>query len=155
MDIVKRIKRLIGKKYFIPVVLAAAAIIAILSSHRNSSGGDAARALPAITSDELEQKIEDLCLSVEGIKSAKVLLTLDTSEEYVLAKDTEKSGDSVKITNVITDSGGVGLYAVAPKIRGVAVVCTGGDRASVKVTVTDLICAALGIDSSKVSVAGG
>ncbi|MBR6917518.1 MAG: hypothetical protein IKN38_04975 [Clostridia bacterium] len=89
------------------------------------------------------------------MRNAKVLLTLDTSEEYVLAKDLERNGDYIKSVTVGSESGGIELYVVSPRVRGVAVVCSGGDKPAVRKKIVSLICASLGIASSKVSVAGG
>jgi stage III sporulation protein AG len=41
-----------------------------------------------------------------------------------------------------------------PRVRGVAVVCTGGKNAEVKNRVTELIAAALGISVNKIAVSG-
>ncbi len=108
----------------------------------------------AMLSDELEEKVEQLCLSVSGVRRANVLLTLDTSEEYVMAKDVERNGDYQKSVIVDSASGGIELCVVSPRVRGVAVVCTGGDKPAVKQKIISLVSSALGIDSSKISVAG-
>lgn len=48
---------------------------------------------------------------------------------------------------IVNDAGG--------SVRGVAVVCEGGDEADVRLTLTELICALFAIPSSSVSVVGG
>lgn len=110
---------------------------------------------------ELEARIESLCTSVGGIEYAKVLLTLDNGSEYVYAQNEKNSGsqsgsakDYVIISDSKTDSP-ILVNEIYPKIRGVAVVCTGGDRADVQRTVTELLTAALGLQSNKIKVAGG
>lgn len=40
-------------------------------------------------------------------------------------------------------------------VRGAAVVCTGGDDAAIRLTLTELLCALFGVPSSNVSVVGG
>lgn len=110
-----------------------------------------------VLSDELENKIKQLCESVDGVKNVHVLLTLDTSEEYVFAQDSEQSDTYTKRQYVTVNSGDgtVELYVICPKVRGVAIVCTGGGKATVKQTLTELVSSALGIASSRVSVAEG
>ena len=152
---IKRIRdKLFKKRFAVPAILAAAALFALAFSGReNVDGGKREREI-SLLSDELCDRIEELCESVGGVREAKVMLTLDTSEEYVYAKNTERNGDYVKIDTVDGSSGGIELYVISPRVRGVAVVCTGGDRASVKKTIADLVSSALGIEISKVSVAG-
>lgn len=155
MKIFEKIKNIASKKYMLPVALAAAAICALLLSGGGKEGRNDAKIASALFSTELEERIEKLCESVSGVRNVKVLLTLDTSEEYVLATDSERNGEYERREIVRVDSGdGITLYVVSPKIRGVAIVCTGGERASVKKTIGDLVSVSLGIPSSKVSVAG-
>lgn len=142
------------KKFILPASLAAAALILLLFSQKTEDEPQKTELTSALLSEELEEKIESLCKSVDGVRYAKALVTLDTSEEYVLAKDSEKNGDAVKIETVGAENGGIELYVISPRVRGVAVVCTGGDRAGMKKTVIELLSAALGIDSTKIGVAG-
>jgi len=150
-EIKKIAERINVKKLLVPLLLAAAALL-LLSSR--GDGEERARLCTALLSDELEEKVESLCLSVSGVKRAEVLLTLDTSEEYVMAKDVERNGEYQKSVTVSPDGGGIELCVISPRVRGVAVVCTGGDRAAVKAKIVSLVSSALGIDSSKISVAG-
>ncbi len=106
---------------------------------------------------ELEGRIEKLCLAVDGISHAEVLLTLDCSSEYVYAKD---ENASTSASEYVIISGGDGEEAVPvseiyPRIRGVAVVCTGGDSAAVQKKLTELLSAALGISANKIKIVGG
>ena len=109
----------------------------------------------------LEERIKKLCLSVEGISKADVLLTLESGSEYVYASNTEEevnpdSSLSHSSDYLIVDSGDgtepVMVNEIYPKIRGVAIVCTGGDNAEVKEKVTALLSAALGISSNRIKV---
>lgn len=95
----------------------------------------------------LEERIKKLCLSVDGITEAEVFLTVDCSSEYIYGE----GGDYLIL------SGGeeaVMLCEIYPRVRGIAVVCTGGSRAAVRETVTRLLSAALDLPSSKIEVAG-
>ena len=151
-EIGKVLEPLKKKRMIIPLILVAAALI--LLSFRGGGAEDTRSLCVALLSDELEEKVESLCLSVSGVRRAEVLLTLDTSEEYVLAKDVESNGDYRKSVTVGADGGGIELCVISPRIRGVAVVCTGGDKPTVQQKIISLLSSALGIDSSKISVAG-
>lgn len=100
----------------------------------------------------LEERIRELCRSVDGIEEAVVFLTLECSSEYVYSED--------RASDFLILSGNEGeqalmLYEIYPRIRGVAVVCTGGDLPRVRETVTELLSAALALPSNKIKVAGG
>ena len=100
----------------------------------------------------LEKRITELCRSLEGVAEAQVFLTLDCSSEYVYQED--GSSDFL----ILSDASGeqaVMLYEICPKVRGIAVVCTGGELPQVKETVTELLSAALGLPSNRIRVAGG
>lgn len=157
---IQKLKKLISnKKMLFPLILISSALVLIIiSSGKKENTSVAARDDVAIgiLSSELEERIEELCESVDGVDKAHVMLTLDTSEEYVFAKDTETSSSGTKSQYVLTSTGeGIELYVIAPKVRGVAVVCTGGDKATVQKTLSELISASLGISVSKISIAGG
>lgn len=158
-----KIKKVLHDKRVILALILLIAGLILVSVSKKDTGGDSEQnnavsgsASFAVLSGEFEERIEKLCESIDGIDKAHVMLTLDTSEEYVYAADSEKNGDSYKSEMVLIDGGDgtVKLYAVCPRVRGVAVVCTGGDKASVKKTVTECLSAALGIPSTKISVAG-
>ena len=99
----------------------------------------------------LEGRITDLCNSIYGVSDTKVFLTLDTSSEYVY------QGDGVSDFLILSGDGGetaVKLCEVYPRVRGIAVVCGGGDIPRVKEAITELLSAALGLPTNKIKVAG-
>ncbi len=100
----------------------------------------------------LEKRITDLCQSIEGIDKATVFLTMDCSNEYVYSED---NASDFLILSGKDGEQAILLYELYPRVRGVAVVCTGGDLPRVRETVTDLLSAALDLPSNKIKVAGG
>lgn len=100
----------------------------------------------------LENRISELCRSVEGITEAVVFLTLDCSSEYVYSED---SASDFLILSGSDGEQAVMLYEIYPRVRGVAVVCTGGDLPRIRETVTELLSASLDLPSNKIKVAGG
>lgn len=85
-----------------------------------------------------EEKAKALCLSVKGVEHAEVFLTLNDGgirEESVFGKKAASGG--------------------AVTVRGIAVVCTGGESAEIRETVTELLAAAFGVPSNRIRVAGG
>jgi len=104
--------------------------------------------------ESLEERIESLCCQVDGVKEAHVLLTLEGGSEYVYAENVSGTTRELFSLDCDGDERAVLLQEIYPKIRGVAVVCTRGNDTSIKLTITQLLCAALGIPSSSVQVAG-
>lgn len=86
-------------------------------------------------SDELTSELIFMIENLEGVGDAQVLLTLDSSYEYVYLDDDKT------LTKIIE-----------PKIRGVAVTCTGGNDPVVKEKVTKLLSTVLSVSTSNISV---
>lgn len=124
--------------------------------------------------NNLEQSLADIISSINGAGKTRVLLTMDSTVEQVYAtdknmtqKDSVNSGDSTQsnkdtsadstyITVELADGTQqtVLLKEIQPKVRGVLVVCSGGDNSVVKEKIVDAVTKALDISSSRVSVAG-
>lgn len=109
--------------------------------------------------DQIEQKIRSLIESMDGISDAKVMVTLESGTETVYAQnDISSSGGGVTREYVIVDGGGsekaLTLKEVYPRLRGVAVVCTGGNDPVLVSKIISLISTLFGISSNHVSVSG-
>lgn len=109
--------------------------------------------------DILEQRITTLCNNIHGVQDATVLLTLECSSEYVYAQNSTENekGSGAWDYVIIQQSSGedpILVTEIYPKIRGVAVVCSGGDTAEIQSTIIELLSASLGISSHRIRVAG-
>lgn len=114
----------------------------------------------------LEKRLEAIIEKINGAGKTKVMITLDSSNEYFYAfesktdiaeKESERQSSAEEAPAVIDGKNGeeplitkVGESGV----RGVAVVCEGGDNPQVAERIINAVCAVLGIKSSRVSVAG-
>ncbi len=98
--------------------------------------------------EKTEIKLENLIDNIEGASDVNVMITLESGSEFVYASD-----DSEKeMKHVIVNGELVYTKEYLPKIKGVAVVCKGGDRIEVKSKVTELVCSVLGMYSTRVYV---
>ena len=106
--------------------------------------------------EELEERIRELCTSINGVSEATVLLTLENGTEYVYAQNKESDGRAWDYVIVSSKEGeeAVLVTEIFPQIRGVAVVCTGGNTALVQQTIVNLLSASLGVPSTRIHVAG-
>ncbi|MBQ7522671.1 MAG: hypothetical protein IJU14_07325 [Clostridia bacterium] len=124
--------------------------------------------------NELRQNLAEIICSIQGAGSTKVMLTMESTVEQVYATDksvTQKDSNNTRQTDTADNkdlstqstyitvelSDGtqqtVLVKEIQPKVRGVLVVCEGGDNEIVKEKVTDAVTKMLDISSSKVSVA--
>lgn len=112
-------------------------------------------------SDELEKKLENLISSVDGAGKTSVLLTIEENEERIYAQNTSSnikpdSQNSIQQEFVIVDDNGgkdgLLIKTVNPKIRGVAVVCEGGDNPKVQQRIYSCISASLGVSTARISI---
>lgn len=86
-------------------------------------------------SESLSTKLVDMIEKIQGVGEAQVLLTLENSYEYVYLDD-DKTLSKI----------------IEPKVRGVAVVCTGGDDPVIIEKVTKMLATVLSVSSGKISV---
>ena len=104
----------------------------------NKTGGESASAAPdeAAYLEGLRQRAEALCNALAGVSDAEVMLTCETGFQYRYT------------------AAGKPEIALYPKPNGVAVVCVGGDLPQNQKKIIDLLSAAFGLSSARISVAG-
>ena len=125
-----------------------------------------AAAAPAAAERDLQADMEEILGTISGVGQVKVLLTVDSDGERQLAQNTELaySGSTAAPEDysrhsetVLVDSaegdGTVVVRTVYPTYRGALVVCQGGDRAEVKLAVTEAVAALTGLSADRVTVA--
>ena len=121
---------------------------------------------PAAVEQDLQADIEEILGTISGVGQVKVLLTVDSDGERQLAQNTELaySGSTAapedysrRSETVLVDGaegdGTVVVRTVYPTYRGALVVCQGGDRAEVKLAVTEAVAALTGLSADRVTVA--
>lgn len=86
-------------------------------------------------STEIEKDLETVISQIEGAGTTKVLLTMENSVEYVYLDDSTTKTKEIE-----------------PLIRGVLVVCEGGDDPVVVERITDAVTKALDISTAKVCI---
>ncbi len=115
------------------------ALILFLSIGGLKSGGTEAAARPyedrSAYEAELEKRLTDILSEIEGIGELRVMVTLDTSEQTEYGKN-EDMLISVKM----------------PQVRGVIVVCGGGDSVVVREKVVRAVTSVFAVSSTRVGV---
>lgn len=137
----------------------AALVLGIILMLFGGNADEPAAPLSTVDTAELEARVKNLCERVNGVGNAVVMITLDTTGEQVYAKNSRVIGEgesSESIYEYVTASGGlVPTEEKLSRVRGIAVVCSGGNSAAVRLTLTEMLCALFDIPASAVSIAYG
>ena len=133
----KRLRELTADKRFVmtAVIIGISAIVLImLTSLVGISPADNGR-----TAEEYAARTEESLLAIvthiSGVGEARIFLTMDNGGENVYLKNSDQKTVSIE-----------------PKVRGVVVVCEGGDDPMVKSRVLEAVTKALSISSDKVCI---
>lgn len=115
-----------SKEIFILILLIAGALLIILGSIDFNGKKEGVQYTDVeFYTEYLENKIARMCENIGGISEAKILLTLDCSSEYVYG---DSASDYIILKNN-NEEEAVMLREIYPRVRGIAVVCTGGRSA--------------------------
>ena len=109
----------------------------------------------------LEIRLEEIISKINGAGKTAVMITFSSSNEYFLAENITEEKDetenSRKTETVIIDGENgeepIILKTSEAEIRGVLVICDGGENAVVREKIIEAICALLDVPSNRVSVA--
>lgn len=156
------------KKQLLIIIVAAIGIILIVISNfenfdaetEETSAAESNVFSEAEYTKNLENKLEDMIASLNGAGRTKVSIMLECDYETVYARDgsySQKDGASDEENEyIIIDSdkqeGGLVLKTVTPKVRGVAVLCEGGDLPQVEIAVCEMLEALLDVGANHISV---
>lgn len=163
-DIFKR-----DKKLFLIFILAVIGIVLLLLSEffDNNSIGKEKESVPSGNDyvTMIENKLSEIVSSVDGAGKVDVMVTIETGEENVYArqvktdeeKNDNKSSSDYEYEYIVIKTGsstesGMLLKVIEPNIRGVAIVCDGGDNAAVRENIINIVSAVLDIKTNKISV---
>lgn len=122
---------------------------------------------------DIEKRLSEIVSSIDGAGKTKVMVTLENGVESVYAADertasertSEGKNEGMEINErsseeneyiILQSNGsrdeGLVIKVIQPKIRGVAIVCEGGDSAYVRQHVMQAVTAVLDIGASRVSI---
>lgn len=151
-------------KYAALVALIGAGLL-LWPGGRDSPGGGPSIGQRESEPPDLQTQLEEILATVSGVGQVRVLLTADSDGERQLAQDTELdySGstaapeDYSRRSETVLVKGGSGTEPVTvrqtyPTYRGALVVCQGGDRAEVRLAVTEAVAALTGLTTDRVAV---
>lgn len=117
--------------------------------------------LPAVTEEafsfetyekELAVRLEEMIARLDGVSDVHVMLTLERSYAEELAGE---NGEYLTVRESDGGQGTVTLSREAPKVKGVAVICTGGDSIEKQQEIISMLSALLELPSHRIFVSEG
>ena len=148
------------KKTLIILLCGVAGMIIIMMAptDKNNKEADSESVVCSYGYEDIQNEVKSLVESIKGAGEAKVFITYESDSENVYAVNTDEKSDGNEIhfksEYVITDDEtGIIIKVLYPKVRGVAVICKGGNDPVVKEKIYSVISALFDISTNKISVA--
>ncbi len=158
VDIYNRFKK--DKKAFIALLAAAIGLLMIFFSEAEDVNTENESSEESCLSDteDIESSLRSIVGCIKGVGDVEVLVTYDSTFEYVYAENTESKSDKDQLQSrseyILTDGdSGLILKKVYPKIRGVAIICQGGDNPIITEKIYSIVSALFDISTNNISVA--
>lgn len=112
---------------------------------------------PAFDLSEFENRLETTLSKISGAGKVDVVLTVKESGQTVYAQDIQADQQEQTRTTVIVSRGSgveqtVPVQSYSPTFQGALAVCPGGGNPTVRLQLTQAICALTGLSTEKVSV---
>lgn len=139
--------------------LAGLLLLALSEWLPEPAAGTAAKVSPPVQTRQdyaaqLEARLQELIVQVDGVGRAEVMVTLAQGEENIYATDSETAGDGASsVSHVLTGDDGLVETVRLPRVLGVAVVCDGGERAAVQNRICALVDSLTGVGANHITVA--
>lgn len=158
------------KKTFLIVLVGIIGVFFIMVSELDFDTKNENKKATKFTNDSyeyclyLEERVADIVSLIEGAGKVEVMITLAETTEYVYAKnqnDTKKTNDNSEnldnqsdfvIIEKDNNDSGLLIKTFEPKIRGVAIVCEGGDNPTVQQQIYSTVSAVLNVSMTRISI---
>ncbi len=103
-----------------------------------------------------EERLKEIIESVSGAGKTKVMITLKNDGEKVYMQtyksDNDKTENEVVIVSGKNGNEALTLKELSPEIKGVVIVCEGGDDIRVRNDIIKVVGAALGVEINRICV---
>ena len=122
--------------------------------------------------ETLEKNIKSIVTGITGDKKPTVVITLESGVRYSYAtideidnssssgNASDQSSESKKQSYIIVKAADGGeqpliVTEIMPEVRGVAIICSGGNQPAIAEKIKNAVTAALNITSKRVHISGG
>lgn len=170
-ELFEKIKNLKLSKKNVYLIASGVLIFLLLLFSSTPSEDEESTAVPTVSEysaqyiKSTQKELAAVIRQIDGAGDVKVMITLESCYENVYAKayETDERSDETKQEKsfneeyvIVKNGSGVEECLVVkvfePKIKGVAVICRGGDDVAVRKAITETVCALFDISSASVSV---
>ncbi len=165
----EKIKSKLFESRYVVLVLLVGLVLLLLptsSGDRPSEDADGGETAPTgLSVEDAERRLEDILSLIDGAGQVRVLLTLDSDGERVLARESQKSVDSrdgesseetsdsaLVVQKGSGQSGEVEVKYIYPRYRGAVVVARGAGSAAVREALTDAVSSATGLGPADITI---
>lgn len=154
------LKKLGAYKYVFLVIAVGAALLLWPEGERGQTVQAEAPLEQGFSVERTEEKLEDILSQIDGAGKVRVMLTVKSGAEQVLAQDTTVS-DREETWETVVISTGSGTQEVVvqtqiyPEFRGALIVCEGGNDPGVRLLITQAVSALTGLGSARITVCCG
>lgn len=168
-ELMEKLRDISKKPIFLKAAMAVGVLAIVLILISDLSGGkdkksemskenvSVAFGYSDVYADSMDTKLCEILTSIEGVGKAQVMLTVSSTEEYVYAETVKRGTSQAENSYVIIDKGSQKEALVKkvnnPTIKGVVIVCEGGDDPRVCEKIYKAVSTALDISTSKIYVA--
>ena len=107
-----------------------------------------------------ERRLEQTLSNIEGAGKTRVMLSVKSDGQQILAQNVEQDGARTTSTTVTLGKGGstqevVALQKLGPQFQGAVVVCPGGEDPQVRLALAQAVGAVTGLGSDRISICKG
>lgn len=158
MEMTDRMESILSsvKKYRY-MILAVLAGILLMTIPEGTSPAAAEKSDTVMEQQNLQESLSEILSQIEGAGSVEVLLTEAQGEVMIYQTDDHISSDSqrsdtVLITNSEREEAGLVRQIIPAVYQGAVIVCTGADRAQVRLSIVEAVKSATGLTADRITV---
>lgn len=156
-ELIKKIKKIKGIGFICFGIIAGIILIIVGSINFQTAESDKIIEPEADYSytELLENKVRELIESIDGVTGVKVMLTLESGSEYVYAQNRNgEIRDYVIINESDRSESPILVKEISPQIRGIAIVCVGGNNPNIQSQIINLLSTLFNLSSNRIYVTG-
>ena len=155
-------QELLGRYKTALLVLAVGVFLMLLPSGAEQDGREQIQTAGEVVFDlaAFEARLEQTLSNIEGAGKTRVMLSVKSEGQQVLAQNVEQDGERTTSTTVTVGKGSgsqevVALQKLGPQFQGAVVVCPGGDDPQVRLALAQAVGAVTGLGSDRISICKG
>ena len=155
-----KLKGSISNYKYVFIVLAVGLLLMLIPNGKHAEKDNEAKEVP-LKQISQEEKIAGILKHIQGVGEVQVLLSTENTGETVYQTDSDTStgngssnqrDDTVILTDADRNQSALIKSSGSPIYRGAVVVCQGGDKAAVKLAVTQAVIKATGLSAERICV---